>query len=456
MTGRELRAALDTLGEEPRLEFLASLSDSETLALRYDWDFWARDNQRIPDGVWYLWKILAGRGFGKTRTGAETVIEWARTPGTRIALISRIPSDARRVMVQGESGIMTCSPPWFMPVYEPAKRLLTWPNGSLAEIYTSETPDDLRGPQFHKAWIDEWCKFRWPVEVWDMLVMCLRLGDTPQVVSTTTPRPIKLLREMLAQSTTRVSTGSTFDNAGNLPAMFLEQLRQRYEGTSLGQQELFAAILDNVAGALWSRTLLEECRLRAARDAAGLPVLPVLPKMVRTVLAIDPSVSDLKDERETDETGMMRVGLGEDGHGYVLDDFSKPGGVHLHAPFIVGLYREGLVDHVVAEKNNGGDLIEHTLRQTRDPKTGNPIGTNLAFQSVHASRGKRTRAEPVSMLFEQHRVHLVGQFAELEDQLATWVPDKGMKSPDRLDALVWACSNLFVTPEPTLRIRKLG
>lgn len=453
MKASELRAMLDDATAEERAAFFDALTVQQSLELKHDWPFWARPEQLLPDGdAWYLWKVLAGRGFGKTRTGAEAVVEWARQPGTRIALIGRIPQDVRRVMVEGESGILACSPPWFYPEWNSAIGELRWPNGSLGQCFSSEVPSNLRGPQFHKAWIDEWCKFRWPEEVWDMLMMCLRLGKTPQVISTTTPRPSKLLRELLSASTTRVTKGSTFDNAGNLPEMYLRQLLDRFAGTNLGAQELYAMILDKVEGALWDHDTIEKFRLKARRLDDGTYEFPTAPPLKKTVLAIDPGVSDdIKEEAA--ETGIVLAGLGADGHGYVLKDLSGRGGLHLHAGRILEAWRAEDVDEIVVEKNQGGALVAHTLRMTTDPKTGKPAGPRLPIKEVTATKGKRTRAEPVSMLYQQGKVHHLGKVADLEDQMCTWIPDVSKKSPDRMDALVWAFTHLIVQPRPGYRAR---
>ena len=415
------------MSSEARATFLASLTHEEAAALLLDWHFWAREAQRTPPAPWFVWVLMAGRGYGKTRVGAEWAIEQARTPGIRIALVAKNPADARDVLIEGEGGIMACSLPGFMPVYEPTKRRLTWPNRSIARTYSAEMPDDLRGPQHHKAWVDEFAKYKYPQETWDNLMFGLRLGDNPQAVVTTTPRPIASLRAILADSATIVTRGSTDENAANLAPSFLREIHKKYEGTRLGRQELHAELLEDVPGALWTHDLIEQTRVRTHPD------------LVRLVIAIDPAGSSHED---ADETGIVAAGLGADGHGYVLVDVSgryTPGGWAAKA---VSHYETLKADRIVGEVNNGGEMVGHTVRMAAQAD-----GKTVAYAAVHASRGKQTRAEPIAALFEQFRVHHVGMLPELEDQMCSWVP--GMKSPDRMDALVWALTDLMIDePEP--------
>ena len=289
---------------EDRKAFLASLTDEEAAALAYDWHgFWARPKQLPPAGVWRVWLILAGRGWGKTRVGAEQVISWARTPKQRLALVAETAADVRDVVVEGESGILVCSPPGFQPRYEPSKRRLTWPNGTIATTYSGDAPEQLRGPQHHHAWCDEVAKWRYAQEAWDNLELGLRLGDHPQVVATTTPRPIPLLRQLLADTGTVVTRGSTYDNTVNMAPSFKVRILQRYEGTRLGRQELHAELLEDTPGALWTRTLLEQCRVSH------------VPTLTRIVVGVDPG----------GDAGIVVAGVGEDDHGYVLEDLSVSG-----------------------------------------------------------------------------------------------------------------------------------
>jgi phage terminase large subunit-like protein len=406
---------------------IADLSDKEAEALLYDWrGIWARPDQVTPPGEWLTWLILSGRGWGKTRTGAQWVIENARAhPGWRWSLIARTAADVRDTMVEGESGLIACSPPDFTPEYEPSKRRLTWPNGFIATTFTAEEPDALRGPQHHGAWADELASWKYLEDTWDNMQFGLRLGERPRVLVTTTPRPVKVLRELMADPTTVITRGSTFDNAANLAAPQLAKLRAKYEGTRLGRQELNGEVLDDVPGALWTRAIIDAARVKKA------------PELVRIVVAIDPAVTS---GEESDDTGIIVIGKGTDGHLYVLADRTCHLSPDAWARRAVVAYDEFRADRIVGEVNNGGDLVEHTIRTVR--KT-------LPFNAVRASRGKRVRAEPVSALYEQGKVHHVGSFAELEDQMCTFLPEGNEKSPDRVDALVWGAAELIEGLIPT-------
>ncbi|MCZ2077889.1 MAG: terminase family protein [Bryobacterales bacterium] len=398
-------------------------SQRHTLAWRSE----ARAKQLPPAGDWFCWMILSGRGFGKTWTGANYVIERAYTePGCVIALIGQTKADVRDTMVElGDSCILKQSPDWFMPNYEPSKRRLVWPNGSVAIIYSSDEPGQLRGPQHHYAWVDELAKFRYPDETWDMMEFGLRLGEHPRVLVTTTPRPIPLIKKLLGDSKTVPVTGSTFENEANLAPHFLDRLRVKYEGTRIGRQELYGAILDDMPGALWNRAMLETNRVTKHPD------------LRRIVVAVDPAVTDNED---SNETGIVVAGIDATGHGYMLDDKTLHGSPREWASQAVAQYHARKADRIVAETNNGGDMIEHTIRT---------VDKTVAFKQVHASRGKHTRAEPVAALYEQGKIHHVGMFGELEDQLCSWTP--GMDSPDRLDALVWAFTELMLGKDSTVR-----
>lgn len=366
-----------------------------------------------------MWLVMAGRGFGKTRIGAEWVIERQATGKyRRFALVGETAADTRDVMIEGESGILTIAPPWNRPIYEPSKRRLTWPNGAIATTYSGEKPDQLRGPQHDAAWADEVAKWRYAQDAWDNLEFGLRLGPDPRVVGTTTPRPIKLIRDLLADSLTAVTTGSSYENAANLAPSFIQRIIGKYEGTRLGRQELYAEMLEDTPGALWRRDMLESGR--AVKH----------PDLVRIVVGVDPSVSD---NEESAETGIIAAGLGTDGHGYILDDVSLHGSPDTWARSAVTAYWKFHADRLVGEVNNGGDMVEHTIRT---------VDKTVAYKAVHASRGKLTRAEPIAALYEQGKIHHVGMFATLEDQLCTWTP--GQKSPDRMDALVWALTELML------------
>lgn len=396
---------------------------ADNARLAYDWPVFARDNQLEPPGTWNTWLLLGGRGFGKTRTAAEWVRSLAeRGTDRRIALLGRTSSDVRDVMVEGESGILNISPPWFRPIYEPSKRRLTWPNGVVATTFSADEPDMLRGPQFHAAWCDELATFK-NVAAWDNLRFGLRLGRRPRVVVSTTPRPTDEIRALVKDPTTHVTTGSTYENKANLAPDFLKRILSKYEGTRLGDQEIWAKVLEDTEGALWSQAILDQHRVTKAPD-----------ELRRIVVAIDPAVSS---KATSDETGIITVGVDWEGHAFVLDDDSgmyKPDAWALKA---VERYNARDADMIVAEVNNGGDLVEVNLRAVVG-------GRNVPFKAVHASRGKAVRAEPVSALYEQGKVHHVGRFAQLESQMTTFVPGVSVKSPDRMDGLVWALTELML------------
>jgi phage terminase large subunit-like protein len=403
--------------------FLASLTPIEALALQYQWDFWARPEQLAPDSAWRTWLILAGRGFGKSRAGAEWVraeVESGRRK--RIALVTTNPADAREVMIEGESGLLSVCSPDQRPTYNPSLRKLTWPNSATATTYSAETPDQLRGPQHDGAWIDELCKFRFPADTLDMLMLGLRLGDDPRMVITTTPRPIPALKKLLTDTHTIVTRGSTYDNLPNLAPTFRDTVLSLYEGTRLGRQELYAELLEDVPGALWKRAELDAHRVTQA------------PPLKRIVIGIDPAATSTEG---ANETGIIVAGIGDDGHGYVLADLSgryTPGQWGARA---VRAFDDWKADRIVPEVNNGGEMVTHTVQTAaRD------LGIAVRVHPVHASRGKQTRAEPIAALYEQGKVHHVGNLAMLEDQLSCWTPDDD--SPDRMDSLVWALTDLLL------------
>lgn len=417
LPGEQLQAAIETL------------TDDEAAALLYDWKFWARPSQLPPPGDWRVWLILAGRGFGKTRTGAETVIDRVRRGvSKRVGLIAPTAADARDVMVEGESGILACSPPDFRPLYEPSKRRLTWPNGAVATLFSAEEPDRLRGPQHDFIWADEPAAWKYP-ETWDMAMFGLRLGTNPQVVATTTPRPTRLIRDLVADPGTVVTRGTTYENARNLAPAFLSAIVKKYEGTRLGRQELNGEILDDNPGALWSRNVIEALRVREH------------PPLLRIVVGVDPAVTS---DPKSDETGIVVAGVDAAGHYYVLADASLQGTPLTWATAVKRVYDQYRADRVVAEKNNGGELVEANLRT---------VDRTLSYRGVWASRGKQTRAEPISSLYEQGKVHHVGTFPLLEDQMCDWAPDSGDPSPDRMDALVWAMTELTQKPQSSIYVK---
>jgi len=412
------------------MEVLTEISDEEAEVLRYDWyGMWARENQTPPGGDWRTWLVLAGRGFGKTRCGAEFVRYMADTgQAKRMALVAPTAADARDIMIEGQSGILACYPPKDRPIYEPSKRRLTWGNGAIATAYAAETPDRLRGPQFDLAWADELAAWQYP-EAWDMLMLGLRLGN-PRVVVTTTPRPIKAIRDLLKSNTTAVTRGSTYDNKHNLAPMFLEKIISRYEGTRLGRQELYAEVLDDVPGALWQRHMIDDTRWEEP------------PELARVVVAIDPAVTS---GDESDETGIIVAGKGLDGRGYVLADYSCRQSPDGWARVAVEAYHKHRADRIVAETNNGGDLVESVLRT---------VDRRIPYRKVTASRGKRVRAEPIAAMYEQEKISHIGVHELLEDQMCSFVADQPQESPDRVDALVWGLTELFPSTMETPVVKK--
>jgi len=414
--------------------FAAQLAD----ALENSWPAVARPNQLPPPGDWWqIWLLLAGRGFGKTRTLAEWVCDQAASgQASRIALVAATAADARDVLVEGESGILAVAPPWCRPIYEPSKRRLTWPNGVIATTFSAEEPDRLRGPQHDAAVCDELASWSHP-ETWDMLQFGLRLGLKPRCLIATTPRPTKLLRELLAREghDVVVTRGSSYDNKANLAPAFFAQIVKKYEGTRLGRQELNAELLEDTPGALWSQGLIDGTRISAA------------PELTRIVVAIDPAATSGED---ADETGVVVVGQDKDGQGYVLADCSGRYTPIEWARIAISAYRTHHADRIVAERNNGGDMVEATLRM---------VDQNVPVTTVWASRGKVTRAEPISALYEQGRMHHVGTFPQLEDQMTNFTSDFDREatgySPDRLDAMVWAATELLVEPMASYGIFEL-
>ncbi len=399
--------------------------------LKHDWQFWARREQRQPRGFWVTWLIVAGRGWGKTRCGAEWLHQKAfRNPGCRLAVIGETLHDARMVMVEGESGLLQIAPPWFRPTFESSKRQLIWPNGSVAHLFSAEDPDQLRGPQFHYAWCDEVAKWHYAAS-WDNMKMALRLGKHPRVVATTTPKPVPLMKTLLAASGTVVTRGSTFDNAVNLPEAFIQALHDSYSNTRLGRQELYAEMLADNTHALWQPGVLEMHRVVRA------------PPLNRIVVAIDPAVSSNAD---SSETGIVVAGIDDAQHVYVLRDASGQFAPEQWARTAVTEFHQHRASRVIAEVNNGGALVEQMLRVV-DP--------TIPYRAVRAMQGKLPRAEPVAALYEQGRVHHVGYFPQLEEQLCSY-DGTGTVSPDRLDALVWAVTELALGQGSTqYRIRQL-
>lgn len=418
---KSIAEVLASLDESTIEQVLAGLTEQQQRALMFDWSVWRRPKQTTPPDGWRVWLILAGRGFGKTRTGAEFIREQVDSGrASRIALVGATAADVRDTMIEGASGLLSVFPPDRRPQYEPSKRRVTFWNGATATAFSADKPDRLRGPNHDLAWADELAAWRY-MDAWDQLMLGLRLGDHPRAVVTTTPRPIPIIRRLAAATdgTVHVTTGSTYENMANLSPDFIAEMRRRYEGTRLGRQELEAQILDDVDGALWNRDVIDETRTSTP------------PPMRRVVVAVDPAVTSGEDSAET---GIVVAGVDSNGEGFVLDDRSLKASPHEWASAAVAAYHTHQADVIVAEANQGGDLVSTLIRT---------IDARVPVRLVRASRGKRTRAEPVAALYEQRRVHHVGFHLELEDQLCSWVPDVG-SSPDRLDALVWAFTDLIV------------
>lgn len=395
-------------------------------AAAFAWPLFAREAQLEPPGAWSIWLYQGGRGAGKTRAGAEWIRGLAAAyPGIRLHLIGSTSADIRDVMVDGESGVLACSPPWFRPTWEPSKRTLRWPNGSRALAFSAEEPNRLRGPQCHALWADEIAAWAYP-ETWHLARFGLRLpypGRSPRALATTTPKPgHPLLRELYASPDCTVTRSSMLENAGNLDPTFVRAIEQTYQGTRYWRQEALGEYLEEAEGALWARAALERDRVREA------------PPLRRIVVAIDPAVTS---DADSDETGIVAAGVDfqDPPHGYLLEDLSGRFTPDAWARRAVGALERLEGDRIIGEANNGGDLIEYTVRT---------IAPSAPFRKVHASRGKLARAEPIAALSEQGRVHHVGGFGELEDQLCSWEPRSGQRSPDRLDAYVWALTELML------------
>ncbi len=387
--------------------------------IKYRWSINAREKQKLPDGIWSTWLIKAGRGFGKTRTGAETIRTW-KDDNPIIHLVGRTAGDVRDTMIEGESGVLACSPNSDRPHYEPSKRRLTWSNGAKAVLFSAEEPDALRGPQCYKAWADELATWKYDRDAWDNLQMGLRLGTNPQCIITTTPKPTKLIRELIADNNTHVTHGTTYENKSNLSKSFFEFIIKKYEGTSLGRQELLAEILEDVEGALWKMKTIDDNRVNK------------LPELKRIVIPIDPAATATKD---SDETGIVPVGIDNDGIGYVLDDLSGIYSPNDWASKAIQAYNDHKADRIIGEANNGGDMIETIIRN---------IDKSVSYRKVWASKGKTTRAEPIAALYEQNRIKHYGNLSELETEMTTWMALDGQRSPNRIDSLVWGLTELML------------
>ncbi|BBD96810.1 ATP-binding protein [Sphingobium amiense] len=417
-----------------RAALLARLDAGGAERLLTEWRFLARAAQLPPQGDWRVWLMMAGRGFGKTRAGAEWVRSVAEAdPAARIALVGATLGEARSVMVEGASGVLSIAPWWARPDYAPALRRLTWPNGAVATLFGAADPEGLRGPQFSHGWADEIAKWAGGEAAWDNLMMGMRLGERPRVLATTTPRPVPLVRRLVGGDGVAVTKGATAENEANLAPGFVAAMAAAYGGTRLGRQELDGELIEEVEGALWTRDLIERCRV------AHVPGV-----LARVVVAVDPPAS-----AGGDACGIVVAGVGGDGRGYVIADASvegqRPEG---WARAVAAAAMVHGADRVVAEANNGGQMVESVLRAAE---------AALPVRLVHASRGKAARAEPVAALYEAGRVAHRGAFPALEDEMCGLLAGGGYvgpgRSPDRADALVWAMSELMLGRVGEARVR---
>lgn len=407
-----------TLPDEERGRRLALLSDGEALALAYDWDFHSRPKQKTPSGDWQNWLIMAGRGFGKTRVGAEWVRRQVRDY-RYVNIIGATADDARDIMIEGESGILAVCPPYERPEYIKNASKLIWPNGAQTLVFTADVPDRLRGKQHEKLWADEVCSWRY-TDAWDQAQFGLRLGPNPQSLVTTTPRANKIILGLIDSPDTVVTCGATDENKNNLSPKFFNRILSVYSGTRLEKQERFGNLLRAREGALWTLEMISENRVSET------------PLLRRIVVAIDPAVTSGKN---SDETGIIIAGVGYDGHGYILKDATLKASPLGWASVAVSEYLCAEADCILGEVNNGGDLVEMNIRS---------VDENVAYKAVRASRGKYARAEPVAALYEQGKIHHVGVLPELEEELIERsVPDPKI-SPNRMDALVWAIFDLIL------------
>jgi len=410
---------------DARARIIEAMTPHECSQLLHDWAFWARFDQAPPPGDWIIWLILAGRGAGKTRAGAEAVRNWVQTYPL-VNMIGATVADVRDTMVTGESGILACCRRDERPRFLAADMRLEWPNGAVSLLFSAEEPDRLRGKQHMKLWCDELAAWREP-DALDQALLGLRLGRKPQAVVTTTPRPTNIIKSLAIDKDTIVTRGSTFDNRAHLARAFFERITARYQGRPIGRQELLAEIVEETPGALWTRALIE--RQRVAPEAA--------PKeFVEIVVAVDPPA---RSSAKSDECGLIVAAKAQNGLLYVLADLTSQGDTPGAWGARVGAaYRGFNANRVVAEVNNGGDMVAEVLRQSEP---------NLPVRAVHATRGKFLRAEPVAAAYERGLVFHVGAFSRLEDQLSALTPDFDRRaagfSPDRADALVWALADLL-------------
>jgi len=419
---------------------LNQLNDNELEFLKFSWPIWARNKQRPPISDWKTWLLLGGRGAGKTRTGAEWVKgialadpHFPGNSGGRIALVGTTYDDVRDVMIEGESGLLAVHSRADRPTWISSKRELVWRNGVVGKLFSSADPEGLRGNQFGAAWADEVCKWRGIETTWHMLQFCLRLGTSPRQVVTTTPKPLKLIKDILNEKDTITVRSTTYENAENLAGGFLDYVKNIYEGTSLGRQELSGEIIETSEHALWRREQIETSRLDVA------------PELIRIVVAVDPPASS---GTRAASCGIIAAGIAKDGMCYVLADRTlSKASPQKWAAQTVATYHDLQADMIIAEVNQGGDMVRTVIEA---------VDSSVPVRPVFASRGKWVRAEPVALLYERGRVKHVGKFAELEDQMCSMEPggkSNGV-SPDRVDALVWAMTELALKKQNNPRVRQ--
>lgn len=412
----------------PRPKFktlIESLEQHDKAHITHLWALYARLDQWPPEGDWLIWLLLGGRGSGKTRAGAEWVRQKVNQGAGRIALIAPTINDAREVMIEGESGLRHIGYPAERPQFISSRRRLEWPNGAIGQIFSSEDPDSLRGPQFEYAWADEFCAWTYPADTLANLRLGLRLGTQPQLVVTTTPRPLPALKKLMTAQGLVTSQMKTQDNREFLAPGFIAAMEESYGGTRLGRQELAGEFIEDLPGALWSRSIIESCRIKQR------------PVCERIIIALDPPVTGHKT---SDACGIIvagRVGQGRQARAFILEDASIQGvSPESWAALAVALYESWDADYILAETNQGGDLVKTVLHM---------INPSVPVHTVFARRGKRLRAEPVAALYGQGRVHHVGSgFSELEDELCLMGTQSLIKSPDRADAMVWAVTDLLL------------
>lgn len=406
---------------------MSELNARQCLSLLYDWrDVWARPQQLAPPGNWLIWLIRAGRGFGKNRAAAEWIRETRdQHRYGKYLLVGETAADARDYMVEGDSGILAVSSPDNRPAYRKSLRRLDWPDGAYALTFSADDPEQLRGYQCECFWADEVGKWKHDTQSWDNLMFGFRVGLDPRGVVSTTPRNTKLVRELLDDPNSVVTGGNTYDNADNLAPAFIKRIISKYEGTELGKQEIYGLLIGAVKGALWRLDQIHAARIDTAPESLS-----------EVVVAIDPAVTA---DEDSDDTGIIVCARDHD-EGYVLEDATGRYEPYEWAEIALDCYFRWHADRIVAEVNNGGDLVISNIKSRHR-------GRNVPTKKVWATRGKEIRAAPIAGLYQQRRIHHIGQLAALEDELTTWVPNTGQRSPNRMDALVWGLTDLFIAAE---------